>query len=50
MTQNTQNYRTKAREKQYEKIKTFADDFNVEESQIYSLLSEYKGMQKIQKQ
>lgn len=37
----------RAREKQYEKIKEYAVFFNVDESMIYALLSEYKGMQKI---
>eukprot|EP00347_Sterkiella_histriomuscorum_P001155 403373116 len=47
MTQNTINYRKKAREVQYDQIKKFAEEFNVEEQQIYSLLSEYKGLYKI---
>ena len=34
----------RAREKQYEKIKEYAVFFNVDESMIYALLSEYKGM------
>ena len=50
MTQNTLNYRKRARERQYEQIKKFAEEFNVDEAQIYSLLSEYKGMLKICKQ
>lgn len=37
----------KARERQYEKIKEYAVQFNVDEAMIYALLSEYKGMQKI---
>jgi hypothetical protein len=43
------NYRRKARANQYDMIKKFADEFNVEEQQIYSLLSEYKGLFKIHK-
>ncbi|CDW74465.1 UNKNOWN [Stylonychia lemnae] len=50
ITQNTMNYRKKAREIQYEQIKKFAEEFNVEEQQIYSLLSEYKSLYKINKQ
>jgi hypothetical protein len=49
-TQNTYIYRRKARQKQYSKIKKLADDFNIEESQIYSLLSEYKGLLNIAKE
>lgn len=43
------NYRKRARENQYEQIKKFAEEFNVEEQQIYSLLSEYKSLYKIHK-
>lgn len=31
-------------------IKRFAEEFNVEEQQVYSLLSEYRGLYKIFKQ
>jgi hypothetical protein len=37
----------KARAKQYEKIKEYAVQYNVDEAMIYALLSEYKGMQRI---
>ena len=47
-TSNTAiDQKRKAREKQYEKIKEYAVKFNVDEAMIYSLLSEYKSMQKI---
>lgn len=46
-SQSTYELKRKAREKQYEKIKEYAVQFNVDEAMIYALLSEYKGMQKI---
>jgi len=44
---STFDLKRKAREKQYEKIKEYAVQFNVDEAMIYALLSEYKSMQKI---
>ena len=41
---STIDIKRRAREKQYEKIKEYAQKFNVDEAMIYALLSEYKGM------
>jgi hypothetical protein len=46
-SQNTFDMKRRAREKQYEKIKEYAVQFNVDEAMIYALLSEYKSLQKI---
>ena len=46
-TTNTQaafDMKRRAREKQYEKIKEYAVQYNVDEAMIYALLSEYKGL------
>ena len=44
---STIDIKRRAREKQYEKIKEYAQKYNVDEAMIYALLSEYKGMLKI---
>lgn len=46
-SQSTFDLKRRAREKQYEKIKEYAIQFNVDEAMIYALLSEYKSLQKI---
>lgn len=46
-TSSTFDMKRRAREKQYEKIKEYAVQFNVDEAMIYALLSEYKSLQKI---